>query len=159
MRLEDYIKLYKPLGISDTEIVYEYLKKEANHIEFSKMYINLLVEREEESKALLNYTQEMMPMLTQEKYHTEYTKEENELIRRLTYQYICYGDFSECFSTDELRKVETMECPQLCFVDVIVHLHKKYDLHFKNEEEYLISQDYMYKKFREIMDRRNNYDK
>lgn len=156
MRLEDYIKLYKPLGISDTEIVYEYLRKEANHIEFSKMYINLLVEKEEESKALLNYTQEMIPMLIQEKYHTNYTKEENEFIRRLTYQYICCGDFS---NTDELAMVKNMECPQLCFVDVIVHLHKKYDLHFKNEGEYLISQDYMYKKFRDIMDRRNNNDK
>ena len=52
MRLEDYIKLYKPFGISDNEIVYEYLKNEVNHIEFSKTYIKLLIEKEEESKVL-----------------------------------------------------------------------------------------------------------
>ena len=45
MELTDYIKLYKPFGLSDNDIVYEYLRNEVNHIEFSKMYINLLDEK------------------------------------------------------------------------------------------------------------------
>lgn len=157
MRLEDYITLYKPLGASDTEIVYEYLKKEANHIEFSKMYINLLVEREEEHKALSSSMREMMYILTAEKFNTKYTTEENAFIRCLISQYIQTGDFR--YSKEELEEqVSKMERPTGCLVDVVTHLHKKYNVYFKNEKP-RENEYYMFSRFREIMDRRNNNDK
>ena len=73
MELTDYIKLYKPFGLKDDDIVYEYLRNEVNHIEFSKKYIKLLLEKEEESKVLSSAMREMMYTLTAEKFNPKYT--------------------------------------------------------------------------------------
>ena len=153
MELTDYIKLYKPFGLSDNDIVYEYLKNEVNHIEFSKMYINLLVEKEEENKALSSFMQEMMFTLTAEKFNPNYTTKEDTFIRYLISQYIQIGDFR--YSKEELEEqVSKMECPTWCLVDVITHLHKKYNVYFKGEKP-KDNEFYMYSSFREIMDKRN----
>lgn len=153
MELTDYIKLYKPFGISDNEIVYEYLKNEANHIEFSKMYINLLIEKEKESIELSSSMREMMFTLTAEKFNPKYTTEEDTFIRFLILHYIQSGDF--LYSKEELEdQVSKMECPTWCLVDVITHLHKKYNVYFKGEKPQE-NEYYMFSKFRKIMDDRD----
>lgn len=153
MELTDYIKLYKPFGISDNEIVYAYLKNEVNHIEFSKMYINLLVEKEEENKALSSFMREMMYSLTTEKFNPKYTTEEDKFIRCLISQYIQTGDFR--YSKEELEeRVSKMERPTWCLVDVVIHLHKKYNIYFKGEKPQE-NEYYMFSKFRKIMDDRD----
>lgn len=153
MELSDYIKLYKPFGLSDDDIVYEYLRNEVNHIEFSKTYIKLLIEKEEESKALSSAMREMIFTLTAEKFNSNYTTEEDTFIRYLTSQYIQTGDFR--YSKEDLEeRVPKMECPTWCLVDVITHLHKKYNVYFKDEkpqeDEY-----YMFSRFRKAMDDRD----
>ena len=153
MELTDYIKLYKPFGISDNEIVYMYLKNEVNHIEFSKMYINLLVEKDEERIALSSAMREMMYSLTAEKFNPKYTTEEDNFIRCLISQYIQTGDFR--YSKEELEeRVSKMECPNWCLVDVITHLHKKYNVYFKDEKP-RENEYYMFSRFRKIMDDRD----
>lgn len=133
MELTDYIKLYKPFGLSDNDIVYEYLRNEVNHIEFSKTYIKLLIEKEEESKVLSSAMREMMYTLTTEKFNPKYTTKEDTFIRHLITQYIQTGDFR--YSKEELEeRVSKMECPTWCLVDVITHLHKKYNVYFKDEK-------------------------
>ena len=153
MKLSDYIKRYKPFGISDNEIIYEYLKNEVNHIEFSKMYINLLVEKEEESKALSSSMREMMYSLTAKKFNPKYTTKEDTFIRCLISQYIQKGDF--LYSKEELEeRVSKMKCPTWCLVDVITHLHKKYNLYFEDEKP-KENEYYMFSRFRKIMDDRD----
>lgn len=153
MELTDYIKLYKPFGLSDNEIVYEYLKNEVDHIEFSKTYINLLIEKERESTELSSSIREMIFTLTAEKFNSNYTKEEDTFIRYLISQYIQSGDFT--YSKEELEnRVPKMECPTWCLVDVITHLHKKYNVYFKGEKP-KDNEWYMYSSFREIMDKRS----
>lgn len=153
MELTDYIKLYKPFGLSDNDIVYEYLRNEVNHIEFSKMYINLLVEKEEESKVLSSAMREMMYTLTAEKFNPKYTIKEDTFIRHLITQYIQIGDFR--YSKEELEeRVPKMECPTWCLVDVITHLHKKYNVYFKGEKPQE-NEYYMFSRFRKTMDDRD----
>ena len=153
MKLSDYIKLYKPFGVSDNDIVYEYLKNEVNHIEFSKMYIKLLIEKEEESITLSSSMREMIYTLTAEKFNSNYTTEEDTFIRHLITQYIQSGDFS--YSKEELEKrVSKMKCPNWCLVDVITHLHKKYNIYFKDEKPQ-DNEYYMFERFRKIMDDRD----
>ena len=150
MELSDYIKLYKPFGVSDNDIVYEYLRNEVNHIEFSKTYIKLLIEKEEESKVLSSAMREMMYTLTMQKFNPKYTDEENTFIRYLISQYIQTGDFR--YSKEELEeRVPKMKCPNWCLVDVITHLHKKYNVYFKGEKP-KENEYYMFERFRKIMD-------
>ena len=153
MELSDYIKLYKPFGVSDNDIVYEYLKNEVNHIEFSKMYIKLLIDKDEESKVLSSSMREMMYSLTAKKFNPKYTMEEDTFIRYLISQYIQIGDFR--YSKEELEeRVPKMKCPTWCLVDVITHLHKKYNVYFKDEKNILPKEKefYMFERFRKIMD-------
>lgn len=63
---------------------------------------------------------------------SKYTYEEAKLLNELYIDYIRYADFTK-ENVERARKViPNIECPKIYLIDIVIHLHKKYNINFKD---------------------------
>lgn len=142
-RLIDYCKQFENIA-TDKDIIYYYIT--SNHLEgeYIKMISDLAFSQQDRLIVRRNNTNFILDSVSMTlNYLLEnYPRDIALFLLDLELNYAKTFDFDERLLQKAREIIPTIDCPRWYYNDVTIHLHKKYDIKFKNHDKYPIN-DYM----------------